>query len=345
MKLKNYTVRLCRKDEYDKLVTFLRDHWNPNHVFCRNKEIVEFQHGSAADGNYDFVIAVNNETGDIHAVLGFIRSSRYDETDKKPQAVYGALWKARDDVQDKESGKLGLAVLSYLLKMFPESDYLTLGLSKDSQSIYEALHFDFGKMNHYYVASKNISDFKICENPYVDRNAVINDKYELKDIESVPEEFEPFYFPKKHSEYIRNRYLKHPFYRYKLLGIYTNNELLSVWVYRGCGIEDRKCLRIIDMVGKLDEIDNINGNIQSFLEKNGCEYIDCYNYGIEKEVFLKIGFNEVEGDCIIPNYFEPFEKKNVDIHYAAFGKHDAVIFKGDGDQDRPNLLDMKGKQE
>ena len=96
------------------------------------------------------------------------------------------------------------------------------------------------------------------------------------------------------------------------------------------------------MIGNLDKIDNINANIQSFLENNDCEYVDCYNYGIEKEVFLKMGFSEVKEDCIIPNYFEPFEKKNVDIHYAVFGKHDVVIFKGDGDQDRPNLLNMKG---
>lgn len=342
MKLKNYTVRLCRKDEYNKLISFLHDYWNPNHVFCRNKGIFEFQHGYSKDGYYDFVVAVNNKTDEIHAVLGFIRSSRYDENDTKPQAIYGALWKARDDVKDKESGKLGLAVLSYLLKLFPESDYLTLGLSKDSQLIYEALHFDFGKMNHYYVASKYFKNFKICENPDIDKSSTINGEFELKNINSFPEDFEPYYFPKKQAEYIRNRYLEHPFYVYKLLGVFKNNTLLSVWVYRECEIEDHNCLRIVDMIGKLDGISDINGNIQSFLEKNDCEYVDCYNYGIEKDVFFKIGFNEVEGDCIIPNYFEPFEKKNVDIHYAAFGKHDAVIFKGDGDQDRPNLLNMKG---
>ena len=342
MKLKNYTVRLCRKDEYDKLISFLHDYWSPNHVFCRNKEIFEFQHGKAENGTYDFVIAVNNETDDIHAVLGFITSSRYDKSETgSPRAVYGALWKARDDVKDKESGKLGLAVLQYLLKLYPESEYITLGLSKDSQSIYDALHFNFGAMNHYYVANKHISDFKICDSPYINYDSVSNSEYEIKLIEKVPDSFDPYYEPKKNYSYIQNRYLDHPFYDYYLLGIYKNKSLVSIWVCRDCVVEDRKCIRIVDIIGRLDGIDDIEGNIHVFLNESGAEYLDCYNYGINKDVFLKIGFREIKGNTVIPNYFEPFEKKNVDIHYASYTKDPVVIFKGDGDQDRPNLLELK----
>ena len=95
------------------------------------------------------------------------------------------------------------------------------------------------------------------------------------------------------------------------------------------------------MIGCLDEIENIEGNIHVFLNESGAEYLDCYNYGINKDVFLKIGFREITGNTVVPNYFEPFEKKNVDIHYASYTKDPVVIFKGDGDQDRPNLLELK----
>ena len=102
MRMNLYTIRLCRTDEYGKLIDFFRKYWSENHVFCRNKEIFEFQHGDGQNGTYDFVTAVHNETGEIHAVLGYISSSRYDNGDPaKPQAVYGALWKVRKDIHNK----------------------------------------------------------------------------------------------------------------------------------------------------------------------------------------------------------------------------------------------------
>ena len=68
------------------------------------------------------------------------------------------------------------------------------------------------------------------------------------------------------------------------------------------------------------------------------EYIDCLNYGISQETFLNMGFL-VRENIIIPNYFEPFEQRNVDIEFAFSSKSDEyVIFKGDSDQDRPSFF-------
>lgn len=338
MKLKNYTVRRCKKDEYDKLIAFLHDYWSANHVFCRNKKIFEFQHGTAESGEYDFVIAVHNESGEIHAVLGYITTTRYNRNDTEvPEAVYGALWKARDDVKDKEAGKLGLAVLQYLLKAYPNSDYITLGLSKDSQSIYQALHFEFGAMNHYYVANPAINEFFIAGSPEID-DEEDNGEYVIREVKEVPAGMENRYHPDKNAVYIENRYLKHPFYHYSLLGVCKKEEPLCLWVTREIEVEGHRCIRIVDMIGDLEKIENMKGQIAAYLKERDAEYIDCYNYGIDKHVFLKAGFKEVGKATIIPNYFEPFEKKNVDIHYAAYAKKPIVVFKGDGDQDRPNLL-------
>ena len=231
--------------------------------------------------------------------------------------------------------------MSYLLKRYHDSDYITLGLSKDSQAIYEALHFNFGKMNHYYIASKYVNEFVIAQDPVINHDSTINYRFEVMFIDDIPDDFDPYYHPTKNKTYIENRYLNHPFYKYKLLGIYENNELKAVLVTRKCDALNSSCLRIIDIVGNLETIDNIEGNIEELLKENGAEYIDCYNCGINKEVFLKIGFKEVTGNTVIPNYFEPFEKRNVDIHYATYAHRPVVVSKGDGDQDRPNLLEVK----
>jgi hypothetical protein len=45
-----------------------------------------------------------------------------------------------------------------------------------------------------------------------------------------------------------------------------------------------------------------------------------------------------DGNLIIPNYFEPFEQKNVKIELAYKADFPYVAFKGDSDQDRPNIL-------
>ncbi len=340
MKFNLYEIRLCRKDEYEKLIGFIHDYWKEDHIFCKSKELFEFQHGDAANGYYDFVIAVHRESDEIHAVLGFIRMSLYDGcNDVSPQAVYGALWKVRDDVHNRENGKLGLGVLYYLIKNFPDSSYITLGLSHFSQDIYQALHFEFGKMKQYYIANSNLNDFSIAKTPRIGkalhREDVIIRK--MTDAESILNDF----YPNKNVEYIRKRYLKHPMYSYDLLGIYVNGKLVSEWVIRPIQIGESICLRLVDIVGSVKGLNNIRGNIIDILEKYKAEYIDCFNYGIESAVFEQMGFFEVNEDVIIPNYFEPFEQRNVDIYYAFYGKKPVVIFKADGDQDRPSIL-VKG---
>lgn len=346
MKLREYTIRLCRKEEYRKLVDFFVHYWSHKHIFCKNKEIFEFQHGTAENGTYNFVVAVHNETKEFHAVLGFISSSTYDGEDAEhPKAIYGALWKVRDDVQNKEIGKLGLGVLYYLLKSFPGSDYITLGLSGFSQQIYSSLHFDFGKLAHYYIASNAAERFEICEYPVIQEEAEVNAGYEIRAIQEIPNNWSTSYYPHKNSVYYKNRYACHPFYRYEFLGVFKAGELALIWVTRKITVGRSCCLRIVDMIGDFDSEFNIPGNVYQFMREQNVEYVDCYNHGIRKEYFSAMGFKEVSGDTVIPNYFEPFERRNIDICYASYAKHPVVVFRGDGDQDRPSILDSGPKSE
>ena len=45
-------------------------------------------------------------------------------------------------------------------------------------------------------------------------------------------------------------------------------------------------------------------------------------------------------NVIVPKYFEPFEKKNInlDFAYKVNSKSLYFIFKGDSDQDRPSYI-------
>ena len=64
-------------------------------------------------------------------------------------------------------------------------------------------------------------------------------------------------------------------------------------------------------------------------------------FGLPEETFTKMGFEllDLDGETIVPNYFEPFEQRNVKIEIAYKTKGDNyVAFKADSDQDRPNIL-------
>lgn len=54
---------------------------------------------------------------------------------------------------------------------------------------------------------------------------------------------------------------------------------------------------------------------------------------------MAAGFTErVEGDgCIIPNYLTPPVHENTEYYYFTNKPENFVLFKADGDQDRPNL--------
>jgi hypothetical protein len=64
-------------------------------------------------------------------------------------------------------------------------------------------------------------------------------------------------------------------------------------------------------------------------------------FGIPENILFKSGFNKLKrksSETIIPNYFEPFEQKNITIDFFVSSQEmgNVRIYKGDGDQDRPN---------
>tara|TARA_B100001287_G_C22288546_1_gene347192 strand:+ start:45 stop:254 length:210 start_codon:yes stop_codon:yes gene_type:complete len=63
--------------------------------------------------------------------------------------------------------------------------------------------------------------------------------------------------------------------------------------------------------------------------------------GLDNKILKKIGFNKKEKKMNIPNHFEPLNKKSNFLNYGIFlNKYNkkTLVFKGDGDQDRPSIL-------
>ena len=72
----------------------------------------------------------------------------------------------------------------------------------------------------------------------------------------------------------------------------------------------------------------------------GAEYADVYNWGTDPDLFARAGFSQIDPDGrdIVPDHFEPFEARNIRLRFAIKSDRPVVLFKGDGDQDRPSQL-------
>ena len=149
----------------------------------------------------------------------------------------------------------------------------------------------------------------------------------------------------KSPEYFNKRYFNHPYYKYHVLVKSKNAN--SILVYRIVKANGGSCIRIMDFLGDEKEFNKLTNYLIDKMLKEKHEYIDIYEVGIEDKVLESSGFVErIEEDSnIIPNYFEPFIQKNIEIYYMSNCNSKFRMFKGDGDQDRPSIVKEKKDEE
>jgi hypothetical protein len=142
------------------------------------------------------------------------------------------------------------------------------------------------------------------------------------------------YIPHKSIDYLINRYVKHPIYKYILYGCFDKNlKLKIILITRKLIYKSSKAIRIIEIVGKNKDIIFANGLLNN-LSKN-YEFVDLYSYGIDDSILKDVGFNNAQDypKIIIPDYFEPYKKANNDL-YCGFKNNFNIkkvrLFKGDG---------------
>ena len=203
-----------------------------------------------------------------------------------------------------------------------------------------------GKMKHYYMLSKNKTDFKIAvveQKPGVSSIKTEKDKIiEFTNIDDLKNNFQFEKYseciPYKDEWYVNHRFFQHPIYKYQVYGIPDKNSVVdAVFVMREERIEERIAVRIVDYLGNQQLFENMGSFFENLLNKQGYEYADFYCDGFDEEQIKKAGFKLLDDNDtnIIPNYFHPMVKENIDIWVSStFDK--ALFTKADSDQDRPN---------
>lgn len=342
---KKYRFKLGEIKDYQLIMDFIEKHWNKEHIFLKSKDLFDWQHLDKKNNRYNFVLAINKQNEDIVGLLGFIMSSIYDNEIKSP-IRWGAIWKVREDTAMKG---LGVCLKYYLEKNVPVSYVAGLGLSEDSKLINGKLGEEVGKLKAYYMLNEEKTIFRLA-GQVTDLDYSVNSPRSNKKIREIQfddlcgsrKKYHNLIPEFKSPMYYLNRYGKHPVYKYRIYEIIDGENEKACFIMRQCEAEGAKAFTIVDYIGDGTELIGTYREFQRILKKSDCEYISFYQLGLIEEGLNKSGFRRRnDSNIVIPLYFEPIVKKNVDLDYHFITDQNNVsplIFKGDSDQDRPNYL-------
>lgn len=324
------------QDDIDDIMKFIEQYWSPAHILCQSRHFFEWQY--CYHGEVCFVIARNNVSHELEGIVGYIPYSEEDDRD-----VLGALWKVRND----RYPMLGLKLKLYLMRSIHARSLSGIGLNTNTLELHKRSGSLVGRLAHYYLLS-DLEEYKIAkisnkiipdynhsmEQFILSEVKVIDEVKVLCDKEKLEKKT-----PRKSFDFFCHRYCQHPAYQYQFQGVYNNDALLGCFVMRQIHCNSSTILRIVDYIGDVRAIAHTGAALRNMLAEK-YEYIDFYLYGIRDDILWDAGFALKRNDDvnIIPNYFEPFVRENIVLYFYTDSLENIVLFKGDGDQDRPNFI-------
>ncbi len=316
-------------------MNFIDTYWKKGHILGNNRFFFDYEHNLSEGVTY--VISEDDE-GVINAILGYIP---YGKTNRDVMTV---MWKANHTV----SASLGLELLQFLKENGDVRIMASPGSNPKLKGLYKYLGYQFGRMTHWYrrgekdsyqVAVIRDTEVSLTETEGHCRYQRLDDwdsAEQFFDFDSYTRESKPY----KEPWYIQKRYFNHPIYQYEVYGVGedgSDGKYPLMAVFRIINANGTNVIRLIDCMGDFQNIGFISNLLDDLLDQYQAEYVDCYETGLSETVMTNAGFTKREDtDNIIPNYFSPFVQENIDIWYFS-SDADVVLFKGDGDQDRPNL--------
>jgi len=333
----------CKKENFKELIDFIKKNWPRKNILTENRKLFDWLYLNRQSKTYNFVISKSKNK--ILSCLGIIKNEVNLRT-KKRGVIWLAMWMSG---KDKKNVNSGIDLIYYLIKKYKKYFIGVVGVNAKTILIYKILGFKTGHLNHYYISNPNIKKFNLVKVP-INKNYNTQRRKSSFHIEVTNKinfykkninlkKYENFFF--KNYTYFRSKYYENPFYKYKFYLINKKKRTLGFFVGRVCTYKGSKALRFVEFFGSLKIIKNIKHSLIELLKDSDYEYIDFYNFGINRKIIKKCGFrlNTLNKKIVIPNYYEPFLKKNISLRFAFYPKNKfCPIFKGDGDQDRPNLI-------
>lgn len=334
------SIRRCGSADIASVMKFIDSHWRSGHILARNKAMMDWQH--ATEQGFNFLLALEGDT--ILGILGYIPTQRYDPLLQSKNVIWAALWKVRDDCRHQ---LVGMRLMRSLETIEQNVGIAVNGINDNVVPLYQALGYQVIELSQYYLVNRNIKQ-RLIANPLnvplasPREGGVVFARLDARGLHSISLEKNTM-SPYKTLRYFAERYLEHPFYEYQLYSLEKAGRLMAIMATRLAWYENACCLRIVDFLGDSSTLGHSGSAFAKLLNELGAEYVDFWQYGIPDRILRSAGFEVIQkgSDIVCPNYFEPFEQKNARIVSCFKGEisDSMVIFRGDGDQDRPNNLE------
>ena len=317
---------------------FIEEHWKQGHVLSRDRELFEYMY-LENDGRLNFALAFEPLSNELIAILGYIPS------DALHSRISLSMWKSRPDAHLRKY-KAGLVVLRFLIDELKPRSIFSTGISADTRDVYKFLGYSCDTMNHHVIVNSQLNDFGIIKNPPVtsfyahSSESVASSIAVISSVEDLRYAASKLDFAEtlKDVEYVSHRYLNHPRFKYEVREVLLKNKTVGILFFRRLFANNRSCIRIIDVFGAETCLKSAIGPLAQEMLMNGDEYIDLLSWGLDGSQLNEAGFANCRefADCVVPEYFSPFSQTNVDRWLFTNLPDTEIIYKGDGDQDRPN---------
>lgn len=338
--LKDYTIRLCRKDEIVSLQHFIKQSWHGEHIFVQDKSVLDWQHLEGE--KYNFVVAFHEPTQTFHGVLGIIAPSFYASGYiQKHDDIWLAIWKVNK--AKAQSNSLGMDLLEFVKEQYSPRTISAIGINQQVALLYRLMGFRIAKMNHVFILNPEKDTFSIAHI----QNRVSSESTEaLANIAEIAADALPTIKPaiaqwgrfEHYERYLQGRFAEHPQYHYRFFSVTHDQSVEAVFVARKITVKGESCLRIVDWSAKPGFNLHLLEAMQALLVKENSEYIDMIHYGMQEDEMMWLGGQTCTEDNYVPHLFEPFVENRVEVQIAYLSDSDFLCFKGDSDLDRPNQL-------
>lgn len=341
--ISNVTFRLAEYPERPRIIDFINENFDWKLPLVNRPELFEFYY---CGNRLQFAVAERDS--ELLSVAGYVVANNSDAPD-----IWISVWVAK-----KGENGVGLELMNAIPGLTNARVVACNNIRANTCVLYHFLGWQAERVPHYYRLAPRASavDYHLCRpavptgvDPadFVPEILPVSGDLTLDRVSTVVRLYglgmpETSHTPRKDIQYLAVRYFAFPHLTYDVWSVHERGKLLAYLVTRVVNSGEAgeiPVLRIVDFIGADAVLPRLGYAIDQLMQQAGAEYADCYCVGVPAEIFAAAGFSErKEADgTVIPNYLTPPLYENTEYYYFTNEPENFVLFKADGDQDRPNL--------
>lgn len=331
--------RLAGPEDAERVREFVNANFDWKLPLVNLPEYFDYYYRPFGAGSLQFALA--EEDGRLLAAAGYILANRSPAPD-----VWVSVW-----VAAAGHNGVGLELMAALPGLTNARLLACNNIRPKTMAFYRFLGWHAGRLPHYYRLA-DLPEYRLARIGHRKILPVSGD-LALTRIESAAQLDalglpESLCIPHKDAWYIKRRYFAFPGFSYEVYAARENGRALALLAARVVDTapdlsqnrpENARVLRIVDYIGAPETLPRLGAAIDRLLQECGAEYAELYCYGIDPALLAAAGFCErgEKDENILPNYLTPPLYENTEYYFFTNTPENFVLFKADGDQDKPNL--------